>query len=142
MPGTPLYPFGYGLSYTHFQYSNLRIDPAEIYSQGEAHVSVDVENTGKRAGVETVQLYLHERYAPVSTPVKQLRGFERVELAPGQKKTVTFTLGPEDLQLLDRNMHWVVVPGTFDIMIGKSSADIALKGALEVKGSGDLAGYR
>ena len=142
MPGSPLYPFGYGLSYTQFQYSNLRIDPAEgIHTHGVAHVSVDVENTGSRAGVETVQLYLHERYAPVSTPVKQLRGFERVALDPGQKKTVTFTLGPEDIQLLDRNQHWVVVPGTFDIMIGKSSADIALKGTLEVKSSGLLAGY-
>jgi beta-glucosidase-like glycosyl hydrolase len=142
MPGTPLYPFGFGLSYTHFEYSNLRIDPAGIFSHGVAHVSVDVENTGKRAGVETVQLYLHERYAPVSTPVKQLRGFDRVALEPGQKRTVTFTLGPEDFQLLDRNMHWVVVPGTFDITIGKSSADIGMKGSLEVKSSGDLAGYR
>ncbi len=141
MPGTPLYPFGYGLSYTQFQYSNLRIDPPQIFSQGETHVKVDDENTGERAGVETVQLYLHERYAPVSTPVKQLHGFERVALEPGQKKTVTLTLGPEDLQLLDRDNHWVVVPGTFDIMIGKSSADIALKGTLEVKSSGLVAGY-
>ncbi len=142
MPGTPLYPFGYGLSYTKFEYSNLRIDPPEIYSAGKTQVKVDVENTGRRAGVETVQLYLHERYAPVATPVKQLRGFERVALQPGEKKTVTFMIGPEDLQLLDRNMHWVVVPGTFDIMIGKSSADIVLKGSLEVKGTADLAGYR
>ena len=141
MPGTPLYPFGYGLSYTHFQLSNLRVDPAQIYTGGEAKVSVDVENEGKRAGVETVQLYLHERYAPVSTPVKQLRGFERVALQPGQKKIVTFTLTPNDLQLLDRNMHWVVVPGTFDIMVGKSSADIVLKGALQVKSSGLLVGF-
>jgi beta-glucosidase-like glycosyl hydrolase len=141
LPASPLYPFGYGLSYTQFQLSNLRIDPPQIFNHGETHVKVDVENTGKRAGVETVQLYLHEQYAPVSTPVKQLRGFERVSLEPGQKKTVTFTLGPEDLQLLDRNMHRVVVPGTFDIMIGKSSADIVLKGALEVKGSGGLAGF-
>ena len=141
LPATPLYPFGYGLSYTEFKYNNLRIEPVQIYSQGKTHVKVDVENTGKRAGVETVQLYLHERYAPVSTPVKQLRGFERVSLEPGQKKTVAFTLGPEDFQLLDRNMHWVVVPGTFDIMVGKSSADIVLKGALEVKGSGALAGF-
>jgi beta-glucosidase-like glycosyl hydrolase len=141
MPGTPLYPFGYGLSYAQFQYSNLRIEPASAQTHGLARVSVDVENTGKRAGVETVQVYLHEQYAPVSTPVKQLRGFERVALDPGQKKSVTFALGPEDLQLLDRNNHWVVVPGTFDIMIGKSSADIALKGTLEVKSSGLLAGY-
>ena len=135
MPGTPLYPFGYGMSYTEFKYSNLRIEP-QIYSVGNARVSVDVENTGKLAGVETVQLYLHERFAPVSTPVKQLRGFERVTLSPGEKRTVTLTLGPEDLQLLDKDMHWVVVPGTFDIMIGRSSADIVLQGSLQVKASG------
>jgi beta-glucosidase len=136
MPGTPLYPFGYGLSYTQFQYSNLRIQPRQILNQGETQVTVDVENTGKIAGVETVQLYLHELFAPISTPVKQLRGFERVPLEPGQKKTVTFKLEPEDLQLLDEDMHWVVVPGTFEVMIGKSSADIALKDTLEVKAGG------
>jgi beta-glucosidase len=136
MPGTPLYPFGFGLSYTQFQYGNLQVQPAQIYSEGQTQVSVEVENTGKEAGVETVQLYLHERFAPVSTPVKQLRGFERVALEPGQKKTVRFALGPEDLQLIDRNLRWVVAPGTFDIMIGKSSADILLKATLEVKGSG------
>ncbi|HEV2245085.1 MAG TPA: fibronectin type III-like domain-contianing protein, partial [Terriglobia bacterium] len=124
-----------------FQYSNLRIDPAQIYNHGQTHVTVDVENTGQRAGVETVQLYLHERYTPVATPVKQLHGFERVALEPGQKKSATFTLGPKDLHLLDRDMHWVVVPGTFDIMVGKSSDDISLTGTLEVKGSGGLAGY-
>ena len=136
MPGTPLYPFGYGLSYTQFQHSNLRLDPAEIRSEGNTHVSVDVENTGKRAGVETVQLYVRERFTPVATPVKQLRGLERVSLAPGEKQTVSFTLGPEDLKLLNQDMHWVVVPGTFDIMIGRSSADITAKGTLEVKSAG------
>lgn len=139
MPGTPLYPFGHGLSYTQFQYSNLRIPPA-IYSEGTVRVSVDVENVGKQAGVETVQLYLHQRYAPVALPVKQLRGFQRVELGPGEKKTVSFDLGPEDLQLLDRNMHWRVVPGTFDILIGKSSANIVMRGTMEVKAS-RLPGY-
>ena len=138
LPGSPLYPFGYGLSYTQFEYGNLRIDPPQIYNEGNAQVQVDVQNTGNRSGTETVQLYLHERFAPVSTPVKQLRGFTRVALAPGEKKTVSFSVGPEDLQLLDRNMRWVVVPGTFDVMIGKSSADIALQGTLEVKGSGGL----
>jgi beta-glucosidase len=142
MPITPLYPFGYGLSYTNFQLSDLRIDRPQILAEGKTQVSVDVENTGQRAGVDTVELYLHERYAPISTPVKQLRGFERVELEPGEKKTVTFTLGPKDLQLLDRSNHWVVVPGTFDIMIGKSSANIPLTGTLEVKSAGLLAGYR
>lgn len=133
MSGKPLYPFGHGLSYTDFQYSNVRVEPIEIDTHGDARVSVDVQNTGTRVGVETVQLYLHERYTPVATPVKELRGFERVALVPGQKQSVTFTLAPEDLQLLDRDMHWVVVPGTFDIMIGKSSDDIAGKGTLEVK---------
>ncbi len=142
MPGTPLYPFGYGLSYTQFQYSNLRVDPAQIQADANVHVGVEVENTGKRAGVETIQLYLRERFTPVATPVKQLRGFERVALEPGEKKTVSFTLGPDDLKLLDRDMKWVIAPGTFDVMIGQSSADITMQGTLEVKGSASLAGYQ
>jgi beta-glucosidase len=132
MPATPLYPFGYGLSYTKFAYSNLCIDPPQIRPAGNARVSVEVKNVGERAGVETAQLYIHEAYTPVATPVKQLRGFERIALEPGETKTATFTLTPEDLQLLDRDMHWVVVPGDFEIMIGRSSADIGLKGALKV----------
>jgi beta-glucosidase len=142
MPATPLYPFGYGLSYTRFDYSNLRLDPGEIHLAGNARVSVDLKNIGSREGEETVQLYVHEKFAPVSTPVKQLRGFERVSLKPGETKTVTFTVTPENLQLLDRDMHWAVVPGSFDIMVGKSSADIQLKGTLEVRGPGGLAGYQ
>ena len=141
MPGTPLYPFGYGLSYTEFKESNLRIEPQQISAGGNARVTVDVENLGKLAGTEIVQCYVHERFTPVSTPIKQLRGFERVALAPGQKKSVTFTLGLEELQLLDSDMHWVVVPGTFDIMIGKSSADITLRGSLEVKVNGPKSAF-
>jgi beta-glucosidase len=134
MPATPLYPFGFGLSYTSFAYSNLKIEPAEIHPGGEAKVSMDVKNTGDRAGVETAQLYIHERYAPISTPVKNLRGFERVALNPGETKTVTMKLTPEELQLLDIDMRWKVVPGDFDIMAGKSSADadIVLRGVLKV----------
>lgn len=135
MPGSPLYPFGYGLSYTQFRYSNARVEPAEIHTEGNTRVSVDVENIGTRSGVETAQLYIRERFTPVATPVKQLRGFQRVPLDPGKKKTISFTLGPEDLQLLDTDMHWRVAPGTFDIMIGSSSADISARTALQVHSS-------
>jgi beta-glucosidase len=133
MPGSPLYPFGYGLSYTQFEYDNLRSDPGEIHPAGNARVSVDIKNTGDREGEETVQLYVHETYAPVSLPVKQLRGFEKVRLKPGEMKAVSFTLTPEDLQLLDLDMHWRVVPGDFEIMVGKSSEDLPLKGTLKVR---------
>ena len=86
-------------------------------------------------------MYLHEHYAPVSLPVEQLRGFERVDSQPGEKKTVKMTIRPEDLMLLDRDMLWRVSPGTFDVMIGNSSADIALSASFEVKApSGPLAG--
>jgi len=132
MPATPLYPFGYGLSFTRFEYSNLRVEPAQIRPDGEARVTVELKNVGDWAGVETVQLYLHEKYAPVSTPIKQLRGFERVALNPGETKTVTLKLTREDLQLLDLDLHWRVVPGDFEIMIGKSSAEIVLQGVLKM----------
>jgi beta-glucosidase len=140
MPGTPLYPFGYGLSYAEFKYSNLRVSPAQMNQAGNTQVSVQVTNVGKRPGVETVQLYVHERYTPVAIPVKQLRGFERVPLDPGETKTVTMELGPNDLMLLDRDMHWTVVAGTFDLMVGKSSADIELTGTLHVEGANPLTG--
>jgi beta-glucosidase len=132
MPASPLYPFGYGLSYTQYQYSNLRITPERIAPAGSAEVSVDVTNIGSRAGVETVQLYLHERYTPVAVPVKSLRGFRKVELNPGETKSVTIKLTANELQLLDENLHWVVAPGTFDVMVGKSSQDIVLTGSFNV----------
>jgi beta-glucosidase-like glycosyl hydrolase len=133
MPATPLYPFGYGLSYTKFEYSNLRISPAEILPGGETQVTVDVKNVGDRRGTETAQLYVHETCTPVAIPVKQLRGIARVTLDPGETKPVTLSLKPEDLQLLNSDMHWEVVPGDFEIMVGRSSADIALQGTLKVK---------
>ncbi|HEY3838543.1 MAG TPA: glycoside hydrolase family 3 C-terminal domain-containing protein [Bryobacteraceae bacterium] len=133
MPVSPLYAFGYGLSYAKFEYSDLRIEPAVTGVSGHARVSAEVKNVGDRAGVETVQMYLEETFAPVSRPVKQLRGFERVSLGPGESKRVEFAVGPEDLQLLDEHLRWVVFPGEFEVMVGRSSADLPLVGRLVVQ---------
>jgi beta-glucosidase len=132
MPATPLYEFGHGLSYTKFSYSNLRITPGQIRPQGEVRVSVDVKNTGERDGDEVVQLYIHHVTGSVATPVKQLKGFERISLRSGEAKTVTFALTPKELSLLNQDMHWVVEPGAVEIMIGASSQDIRLKGRVQV----------
>jgi beta-glucosidase len=120
----PLYPFGHGLSYTTFTIDNLKVAPEKIGPAGRATVTVEVANTGTRAGDEVVQLYLRQRVASVTRPVKQLRGFERVSLAPGEKKTVRFTLGPEALTLIDEDMARVVEPGLFDVMVGNSSTNV------------------
>ncbi len=122
-----LYPFGYGLSYTTFRYSDLEVAPLKQSIKGDYTVKVNVTNTGKRAGDEIVQLYVRDKVSSVVTYDSELRGFERVFLQPGETKLVTFTLKPEDLQLLGRDMHWVVEPGEFEIMIGASSQDIRLK---------------
>ncbi len=130
----PLYPFGYGLSYTKFQYSDLKITPTEQKSGGKIEVSLTVKNTGQRKGDEVVQLYLHEQTTPVIVPVSELRGFKRVTLEPGQARQITFELTPHDLQLLNQHMHWEVVPGTFEVMVGSSSEDIRLKGKFRITG--------
>jgi len=131
MPATPQYDFGYGLSYTKFEYSNLRISPEQIRPAATVQVSVDIKNTGEREGVEVAQLYIHRVTGTVTTPVKELRGFQRVSLKPSEHTTVSFTLTPEDVALLNRDMHWVVEPGDIDIMVGGSSEDIRLKGTLQ-----------
>jgi len=133
MPATPLWEFGFGLSYTTFMYSNLKINPEVTGIFGEVKVSLDVENTGKRAGRETVQLYVRDRHASVTVPVKELKGFEKISLAPGEKKTVEFRLTHDDLALYNRNMEFVTEPGIFEVMAGSSSADIRLKGKFELK---------
>jgi beta-glucosidase len=130
----PLYPFGYGLSYTSFKYSNLKITPSKQNTGGKIKVSVNVQNAGKRKGDEVVQLYLHEKVTPVIIPVRELRGFKRVTLKPGQTKTVKFALGPKDFQLLNKHEHWQVIPGTFEVMIGSSSVDTPLKGSFTITG--------
>lgn len=119
----PLYPFGYGLSYTTFKFSNLQVSPAVIGTEGEATVHVDVTNTGQRAGDEVAELYIHEQVSEVVQPVEKLEGFQRVTLQPGQTRALTFTLTPAALAQWNIHMEHRVEPGTFDIMVGGSSDD-------------------
>ncbi|MCL6713414.1 glycoside hydrolase family 3 C-terminal domain-containing protein [Pseudomonas sp. R2.Fl] len=128
-----LYTFGHGLSYTTFEYANLRITPQRIPVGGSVEVSVDVRNTGRVAGDEVVQLYTRDLVGSVTTYEKNLRGFERIHLAPGQTRTVRFRLTPEDLALWDRRMRRVVEPGMFKVMIGAGSEDIRQQGEFEVQ---------
>ncbi|HEY1221400.1 MAG: CIA30 family protein [Bryobacteraceae bacterium] len=126
----PLFAFGYGLSYTTFKFENLRVEPAKIEIGGVAKASVEVTNTGSREGDEVPQLYLHQRVASVTQPVMKLIGFERITLKPGEKRTVEFTINSAMLSMLNTDMHRVVEPGIFDVMVGRSSADtkqVALK---------------
>lgn len=127
-----LYYFGHGLSYTQFSYSNLKIQPAQQKANGSITVTLDVKNTGSREGVEIVQLYIRDLVSSVTTYEKNLRGFARVSLRPGETKMVTFTLKPSDLSLWDRNMKFVVEPGKFRVMVGASSEDIRLRGEFEI----------
>ena len=128
-----LFPFGYGLSYTKFEYSNLKINPEKISSQEKLNISIDVKNVGRYKGDEVVQLYISDKVATVARPIKELKRFERITLEPGQKKRVNFTLLPQDLAFYDINMDLVVERGIFEVMIGSSSEDIRLKGSFEVK---------
>ena len=121
----PLFPFGYGLSYTTFKFDNLRVEPAQIVSDGTARVSVDITNSGARDGDEVPQLYIHQRVASITQPVMQLRGFQRITLKPGEKKTVEFTVTPAMLSMLNVDMHRVVEAGVFDLMVGPNSAETA-----------------
>jgi len=118
----PLFPFGYGLSYTSFKFENVRIEPSQIQTGGAAKVSVDVTNTGSREGDEVPQMYIHQKIASVTRPVKELKGFQRVTLKPGEKRTVVFTITPETLSMLNTDMHKVVEPGDFEVMVGADSA--------------------
>ena len=117
----PLFPFGYGLSYTTFEYSNLKVSPERIGPAGQAKVSVTVTNTGQRAGDEIVQLYIHDLVSSVTRPVMELKDFRRITLAAGESKTIEFLITPDKLSFLDLNMHSTVEPGWFDIMVGTSS---------------------
>ncbi len=126
LSGKPLFPFGFGLSYTSFEYSNLRIDPVHLTAR------CLVRNTGLRAGDEVAQLYLRRPLASVAQPVLQLAGFERLTLAPGESREVLFHLDRRQLMILDRDLHWVMEPGIVRVLIGASSADIRLRGDLAI----------
>ena len=127
-----LYPFGHGLSYTTFTYSDLHISPSYQGVQGDIHVSCKIKNTGKIKGDEVVQLYLRDEISSVTTYTKVLRGFERISLEAGEEQTVHFRLRPQDLGLWDKNMNFRVELGSFKVMLGASSTDIRLHGQFEI----------
>lgn len=118
---TPLFAFGHGLSYTTFQYSKPKLSSSVMKATGTVTVSVDVKNTGSRRGAEVIQMYIRDDYASVTRPVKELKGFKKIWLEPGETQTITFTIDPELLSFYDANMKWIIEPGDFTIMIGTAS---------------------
>jgi beta-glucosidase len=129
----PKYEFGYGLSYTRFTYENFRMDKLEMKLDDSVMVSIDIRNTGKFAGEEVVQLYIRDRVASVVRPVKELKGFQKIYLQPGETKTVQFRLGKKQLAFYNNKLEWVVEPGEFDIMVGASARDIRGSGVVSIK---------
>ena len=127
VPWTPQFPFGYGLSYTQFKMTNLQLSEQQIKTDGTLRISVDVENTGKRSGDEVVQLYIRDVAASMARPIKELKGFKRITVKPGEKQRVEFILGPEHLGFYNREMKFVVEPGEFKVMLGSSSEDVVEK---------------
>jgi beta-glucosidase len=134
LPASPLFEFGFGLSYTEFAYHNVQLSKRTIARDESVDVSVDITNSGRRAGAEVVQLYVADNEASVAVPATRLRGYQKVYLRPGQTKKVRFTLGPRDLELVDRSLKTVVEPGTFGVMVGSSSRRIHLRGSFDVVG--------
>ena len=123
MPNEPLYPFGYGLSYTTFTYSEPKLSRAEVPMAGEVEVATTVKNTGQRAGTEVVQLYVRDLVGSVTRPVKELKGFRKITLQPGESKDVTFTLTAADLAFHTAAGQWEAEPGAFTVFVGPNSRD-------------------
>jgi beta-glucosidase len=123
MTAKPLFPFGYGLSYTTYKYSNFRIEKEELKADNTLKVYVDVENTGDREGVEIVQAYINDKYSSVTTPIKELKGFTRLQLEPGEKKTAEIDIPVSSLSIVNRDLKEIVEPGHFELMVGSSSKD-------------------
>jgi beta-glucosidase len=131
---TPLFPFGHGLSYTEFEYGNLKINEKQVSANGTVNISLTVKNTGLRTGDEVVQFYIRDEYASMPRPVKELKGFARISLQPGETKQVMFHLPVNQLAYYDADLSLVLEPGSFKVMIGSSSNDIRLQGEFEVRG--------
>jgi beta-glucosidase len=124
---SPLWPFGFGMSYSTFEFSNPTLSATEISATGTLKASVTVKNTGKYEGSEVVQMYIRDSYSTVTRPVKELKGFEKINLKPGASKTITFEIGKKQMEFVGRDMKWIVEPGEFEVMIGNSSDDKDLK---------------
>jgi len=131
---SPLFPFGFGLSYTNFRYSDLKLNTSKVSAGGSVEISMTLTNTGAREGDEVVQLYVNDPVASVTQPVKSLKGFQRVSLAPGASRRITFTLAANELGFYDRQMNFVLEPGKIKVMLGSSSDDIRLQGEFDVVG--------
>jgi beta-glucosidase len=132
--GKPLFPFGHGLSYTRFKYGALTVAPEAMVGDGPVTVSFDVTNIGKRRGAEIAQLYVGDRHAPVPRPPKELKGFARIELAPGETKRVQLRLDRRALSYFDvATKSWRAAPGTFQILVGSSSQRLELSGKLDLR---------
>ena len=133
-PSTPLYPFGYGLSYTTYDYSDLKLSASEIAKDGTVNATVKLTNTGSREGTEIVQLYIRDRFSSATRTVKELKDFARVTLKPGESQEVTFKITPDKLAFYNKQMQYGVEPGEFIVMVGPSSADdVLLKESFIVK---------
>ena len=130
--GVPLFPFGYGLSYSTFEYSNLRFDKKQLGKSETTKVYCTIKNTSKVDGDEVVQLYVRDLLSSIAQPIKQLKGFQRISLKAGESKEISFEINKETLQMLNEDMKWVVEPGDFRIMIGASSRDIRLREIITV----------
>jgi beta-glucosidase len=129
----PLFPFGHGLSYTTFEYSGLEVSPEAVKRDGTVDVTLKVKNTGARPGAEVVQLYVHDPESSVDRPEKELKGFRRVSLQPGETRAVSFTLDRSALSFFDPGRReWVAEPGAFEVLVGASSRDIRLRGAFRL----------
>jgi beta-glucosidase len=141
--GEPLFAFGHGLSYTTFEFDNLHVDPSKVEVGGELAISADVTNAGDRVGDEVVQLYVRRPDATVPRPIKELKGFKRITLQPGERKTVTFTLYTHQLGYYDEAMQYAIHPGMVEVMVGKSSQNVPLTGQFEIVGGrADVASTR